>query len=66
MWSQGIDAKAQLIFGYRTQAPMLFPGGGVPTIPERYYVRPGTDLLAEVGEPAVDPLGEGGRTGTSG
>ena len=64
MWSKGIDAKPQLIVGYRTQARMLFPGGEVPSIPERYYLRPDTDPFARVSEPAVDTLGDGGRTGT--
>jgi LmbE family N-acetylglucosaminyl deacetylase len=65
-WSKGLDAKLRLIFGYRTQAPMLFPDGAVPTIPERYYMRRGTDPLAGVDEPAVDTFGDGARTGTSG
>jgi LmbE family N-acetylglucosaminyl deacetylase len=36
-WAAGIDAKADLIRGYRTQADALFPSGRIPAVPETYY-----------------------------
>ena len=36
-WAAGIDAKADLIRGYRTQADAMFPNGRIPAVPETYY-----------------------------
>ncbi|MDV9188801.1 PIG-L family deacetylase [Streptomyces sp. SR27] len=47
-WERGLDRKAELIRGYRTQADALFPGGRVPRAPEVY-------LLPEDGPWATDP-----------
>ncbi len=39
-WSfgDGIDAKADMIRGYGTQADALFPSGRIPAVPETYFV----------------------------
>ncbi|MGW0121216.1 PIG-L deacetylase family protein [Streptomyces sp. NPDC003327] len=37
-WERGLDRKAELIRGYRTQADALFPGGRVPRAPEVYLL----------------------------
>ncbi|WP_149182505.1 PIG-L deacetylase family protein [Streptomyces sp. TRM49041] len=35
-WQRGLDDKAALIRGYRTQADALFPDGHIPLVPEIY------------------------------
>lgn len=37
-WERGLDRKAELIRGYRTQAHALFPGGRIPRVPEVYLL----------------------------
>ncbi|MFJ7957778.1 PIG-L deacetylase family protein [Streptomyces sp. NPDC096319] len=37
-WERGLDRKAELVRGYRTQADALFPGGRVPRAPEVYLL----------------------------
>jgi LmbE family N-acetylglucosaminyl deacetylase len=39
-WADGVDAKASVIAGYRTQVDALFPGGEIPLRPETYYPCP--------------------------
>ncbi len=36
-WSRLIEAKADLIRAYRTQARALFPGGDIPIVPEVFF-----------------------------
>lgn len=36
-WSRQLDAKAELIRAYRTQAHALFPGGQIPLVPEAFF-----------------------------
>jgi LmbE family N-acetylglucosaminyl deacetylase len=36
-WTTAVEAKQELIRGYRTQADALFPGGRIPVEPETYY-----------------------------
>lgn len=38
LWDRDIDAKAELLQGYATQFPSLFPDGSVPRIAELFYV----------------------------
>lgn len=42
-WSQLIEAKADLIRAYRTQVPALFPGDGIPVVPEVFFFPDGSD-----------------------
>ncbi|WP_328907899.1 PIG-L family deacetylase [Streptomyces sp. NBC_00234] len=35
-WQRGLDGKAALIQGYRTQADAMFPDGRIPLVPEIY------------------------------
>ncbi|MGW2782546.1 PIG-L deacetylase family protein [Streptomyces populi] len=37
-WTHGLHAKTASILGYRTQAPLMFPGGRVPLAPEFYLL----------------------------
>ncbi|WP_435057895.1 PIG-L deacetylase family protein [Streptomyces sp. bgisy060] len=37
-WERGLDRKAELVRGYRTQVDALFPGGGIPHVPEVYLL----------------------------
>ncbi|MET7619744.1 PIG-L family deacetylase [Streptomyces sp. NPDC005408] len=37
-WRSGIEGKAALIQGYRSQAPLLFPDGRIPLAPEVYLL----------------------------
>ena len=37
-WSRLIEAKAELIRAYRTQARALFGGGGIPVVPEVFFI----------------------------
>ncbi|MEU6276991.1 PIG-L family deacetylase [Streptomyces populi] len=37
-WTHGLQAKTASILGYRTQAPLMFPGGRVPLAPEFYLL----------------------------
>ena len=41
-WSRLIEAKAELIRAYRTQARALFPGGGIPVVPEVFFFPDGS------------------------
>lgn len=45
-WDQGLDAKAELIRGYRTQLDALFPGGRIPRVPEVYLLPAGLSEAA--------------------
>lgn len=40
-FARGLDAKAELVRGYRTQVGALFPDGTVPRVPEVYLVPSG-------------------------
>ncbi len=53
-WERGLDRKAELVRGYRTQADALFPGGRVPRVPEVYLLPGGTDEAWPAG-PAPAP-----------
>lgn len=37
-WSRRLDAKAELVRAYRTQAHALFPGGRIPLVPEVFFL----------------------------
>ncbi|MFI8520704.1 PIG-L deacetylase family protein [Streptomyces sp. NPDC085481] len=46
-WDSGLDAKAELVRGYRTQVDALFPAGNIPRVPEVYLLPAGvTDAAA--------------------
>ncbi|MFF0474875.1 PIG-L deacetylase family protein [Streptomyces sp. NPDC004284] len=53
-WERGLDRKAELIRGYRTQTDALFPGGRIPRVPEVY-------LLPGAGAASVPPAAGPGR-----
>ncbi|MFG3346141.1 PIG-L deacetylase family protein [Streptomyces sp. NPDC048018] len=53
-WDLGLDAKAELIRGYRTQVGALFPDGVIPRVPEVY--------LLPAGVPAGPARPPGGAT----
>jgi LmbE family N-acetylglucosaminyl deacetylase len=36
-WSRQLDAKAELVSAYQTQATALFPGGRIPRVPEVFF-----------------------------
>ncbi|MFI8962793.1 PIG-L deacetylase family protein [Streptomyces sp. NPDC053493] len=50
-WDRGLDTKAELVRGYRTQVNALFPEGVIPCVPEVYL------LPAEIRGAAVRPAG---------
>jgi LmbE family N-acetylglucosaminyl deacetylase len=45
-WSERLDAKAELVSAYQTQAGTLFPGGRVPRVPEVFFLSDAADSLA--------------------
>ncbi|MFJ3903922.1 PIG-L deacetylase family protein [Streptomyces sp. NPDC090025] len=47
-----LDAKAELLRGYRTQFPGLFPDGTVPLVPEVYALPAGAALPRRAASPA--------------
>jgi LmbE family N-acetylglucosaminyl deacetylase len=51
-WPSQLEAKAELIRVYRTQAPALFPGGQIPLVPEVFFFLPGA---------CGEPCGDGAR-----
>ncbi|MEU7516051.1 PIG-L family deacetylase [Streptomyces sp. NPDC042898] len=51
-WERGLDRKAELIRGYRTQADALFPEGRIPRVPE-VYLMPESDAEPSPPEPAA-------------
>ncbi|MFB7358260.1 PIG-L deacetylase family protein [Streptomyces gardneri] len=53
-WERGLDRKAELVRGYRTQADTLFPEGRIPCVPEVYLL------------PAADPETAASALATSG
>jgi LmbE family N-acetylglucosaminyl deacetylase len=40
-WSEGVERKCDLISGYASQMPGLFPTGIIPPVAERYFTTPG-------------------------
>jgi hypothetical protein len=48
-WPLSLEAKAELVRGYRTQTGALFPGGRIPLVPEVFYFPPGTPSGAPLG-----------------
>ncbi|NUK09680.1 PIG-L family deacetylase [Streptomyces lunaelactis] len=56
-WHSDIADKAALIHGYRTQAPLLFPDGRIPLVPEVYLLpgRPALVARADVRPPRGGP-----------
>jgi LmbE family N-acetylglucosaminyl deacetylase len=40
-WSKGVEHKGDLISGYVSQMPGLFPTGAIPSVAERYFTTPG-------------------------
>ncbi|MFF8839370.1 PIG-L deacetylase family protein [Streptomyces sp. NPDC015130] len=53
-WERGLDRKAELVRGYRTQADALFPEGRIPCVPE-VYLLPAAE--AAPADPAVTAPG---------
>jgi LmbE family N-acetylglucosaminyl deacetylase len=49
VWPERLAEKEALIRGYRSQVPVLFPDGSIPTLAERYYARKGQDARELVG-----------------
>ena len=48
-WPLSLEAKADLVRAYRTQAGALFPGGRIPLVPEVFYFRPQAPSGAPLG-----------------
>ncbi|MFI9001824.1 PIG-L deacetylase family protein [Streptomyces sp. NPDC053541] len=53
----GLDAKAELVRGYRTQVGALFPDGVVPRVPEVYLLPSGAAPSGGAGVPDPSPGG---------